>query len=181
MKTDNELIAEFMGLTPDKETKYKAMTCNKTKEECTNKTCFIDTHLKQVCFGHEQEITHGQKMKVIRKKAEWLKFCLDIGWDKSQLDELDKLWDKFKDEAGNLKPVVASTEDQEELWQSVNSNKPKYIMLTNVHTEGMPVQWLDFWAEIENWYGDIRKRETGEQFLKRMQSNFTITRNPKQP
>lgn len=29
------------------------MTCNKTKEDCTNKTCFIDEHLKQVCFGSE--------------------------------------------------------------------------------------------------------------------------------
>lgn len=100
-----------------------------------------------------------------------------LGWIEPSLDTVNEI----PDGPGNNytpfgEPVPSEQEKQEEMWQSVNPNKPKYCMLTNVHTEGMPVQWLDFWAEVENWYGDISKRETGEQFLKRMQTKFSITR-----
>lgn len=45
------------------------------------------------------------KNQAAKKKAEWMAYCLDIGFcDKSQLDELSAIWDKYKDENGNLKP-----------------------------------------------------------------------------
>jgi len=47
-----------------------------------------------------------------------------------------------------------------------------------VYTDGMPLPLLEFWAQVENWYGDIQKKETGEQFLKRMLEKYTITRKP---
>lgn len=45
------------------------------------------------------------KNQAAKKKAEWMAYCLDIGFiEKSQLDELSALWDKHKDENGNLRP-----------------------------------------------------------------------------
>jgi hypothetical protein len=38
-----------------------------------------------------------------RACAEWLAYCLSIGWNKAQLDELEALWWKHHDEQGNLK------------------------------------------------------------------------------
>jgi hypothetical protein len=31
----------------------------------------------------------------VKRCAEWLRYCLEIGWKKSQLDALEKLWWKF--------------------------------------------------------------------------------------
>lgn len=38
----------------------------------------------------------------IRKCAEWLSFCLSIGWRKSDLDCLEALWWRFHDDDGRL-------------------------------------------------------------------------------
>lgn len=42
---------------------------------------------------------------------------------------------------------------------------------------GISIEWQKVWAEVENWYGDIKKKETGEQFLKRMQATY-FTKTP---
>lgn len=34
--------------------------------------------------------------------AEWLAYCLEIGWLKSQLDDLERLWWQYHDDQGNL-------------------------------------------------------------------------------
>lgn len=34
--------------------------------------------------------------------AEWLDFCIRIGWEKSLLDKLEELWWKHHDDNGNL-------------------------------------------------------------------------------
>lgn len=39
---------------------------------------------------------------------------------------------------------------------------------------GISIEWQKLWSEIENWYGDIKKHETGEQFLKRMQATYFV-------
>lgn len=75
--------------------------------------------------------------------------------------------------------VTAPEAKKEELWQTVNPNKPKYAMTTNLNTEAMPVNWIDIWCEIENWYGDHKKRETAEQLLIRLQKKFDIILKPK--
>ncbi len=38
-----------------------------------------------------------------KRCAEWLANCLKLGWRKDQLDELEALWWKYRDENGNLK------------------------------------------------------------------------------
>jgi hypothetical protein len=51
----------------------------------------------------EAEPTHSQKTKAIKKCSEWLVYCLEIGYDKSALDELQKLWWQHHNEDGTLK------------------------------------------------------------------------------
>jgi|GEM_PF-3791232 len=48
------------------------------------------------------------KDKAVRQKADWLKYCLDIGFHKDDLDELSAVWDRVKDEYGNLRKLSAS-------------------------------------------------------------------------
>lgn len=38
-----------------------------------------------------------------RRMLDWLQYCLSIGWKKSQLKGLQKIWMEHKDENGNLK------------------------------------------------------------------------------
>src|SRR5688500_1028532 len=44
------------------------------------------------------------KNDAIKAKADWLKGCLDFGWSKDDIDELSEIWDRYKDEYGNLRP-----------------------------------------------------------------------------
>jgi hypothetical protein len=41
--------------------------------------------------------------KAIRECAEWLSYCLKIGWTKGQLDELEKIWWKYHDKGEDSK------------------------------------------------------------------------------
>lgn len=52
----------------------------------------------------------------------------------------------------------------------------KYIpVMTNVQDRtGISIEWQKLWSEIENWYGDVKKQESGEQFLKRMQATYFV-------
>lgn len=38
--------------------------------------------------------------KAIRECAEWLSYCLSIGWRKSDLDALESLWWQYHDDRG---------------------------------------------------------------------------------
>ena len=40
--------------------------------------------------------------KAIQACAEWLHYCLSIGWHKSQLDDLEALWWQYHDDDGRL-------------------------------------------------------------------------------
>lgn len=40
--------------------------------------------------------------KAIKKCAEWLVYCLEIGWKREQLDTLESLWWRWHDDNGNL-------------------------------------------------------------------------------
>lgn len=42
--------------------------------------------------------------------------------------------------------------------------------------DGINTHLLDVWHEIESWYGDIEKKETGEELLKRLQSQFLFSK-----
>lgn len=39
------------------------------------------------------------------KCGKWLAYCLQIGWSRTLLDDLERLWWKYHDEHGNFKQV----------------------------------------------------------------------------
>jgi hypothetical protein len=55
----------------------------------------------------------------LTKRAEWLVYCLEIGFTKEQIPELEKVWDTYKDEYGNLRPTTPSPVQGsvEERWE----------------------------------------------------------------
>ena len=54
--------------------------------------------------------------KGIEKCAEWLSYCLKIGWEKDQLDALENIYWKFRDGNGELKPLLEE-ESQEDIFR----------------------------------------------------------------
>lgn len=51
----------------------------------------------------------------------------------------------------------------------------EFVILSNVQNKKeINIEWLKVWSEVENWYGDPQKKETGEAFLKRMQKTYFI-------
>lgn len=71
--------------------------------------------------------------RAVKSCAEWLNYCLEIGWDKSQLDALEKLWWEHHDNKGRLikakltpsEPVEQrfTIEDMKASWQAGESYK----------------------------------------------------------
>jgi hypothetical protein len=49
------------------------------------------------------EAAMTKSIKAIRACAKWLSFCLSIGWSKSDLDALEALWWKYRDDNGVLR------------------------------------------------------------------------------
>lgn len=45
--------------------------------------------------------------------AQWLSFCLSIGWVHSDLDELERIWWEHHDERGRLKRADSSSVKKE--------------------------------------------------------------------
>lgn len=46
------------------------------------------------------------KEQAAQKKAEWLSYCLKIGFEKTELDTLGAVWDTFKDEYGDFRATT---------------------------------------------------------------------------
>jgi hypothetical protein len=65
---------------------------------------------KVVTISPKQDSAHtyeepaiGAEQRKARLCAKWLKYCIEIGWDKSQLDALQKLWMDNHDDQGKFK------------------------------------------------------------------------------
>ncbi len=41
-------------------------------------------------------------LKAIKACADWLRYCLSIGWSRDDIDALEALWWQYHDEYGNL-------------------------------------------------------------------------------
>ena len=50
-------------------------------------------------------LREGVTKRGSKKCAEWLAYCLETGWKKEQLDELEKIYWKWRDKNGELKAV----------------------------------------------------------------------------
>lgn len=44
-----------------------------------------------------------KERRAIKKCAEWLAYCLEIGWSKEHLNALEKLWWEYHDKNGKVK------------------------------------------------------------------------------
>lgn len=101
------------------EEKNDQRNCNYCKIDCLKNLKGIPCKAPRVIhLKLKQEVSPFKERKSMEAKAKWLAYCLEIGFiDKSQLDSLDKLWDKFKDPEGNFKKE--KEESQDELWTEV--------------------------------------------------------------
>lgn len=102
----------------------------------------------------KQEPTHSMIRKGVMKRAEWLSFCLSIGWQKDQLDGLGDIWDKHHDEAGNLttsEPVGKLEEKEERRF-----TKSEIIEIFNEYSEYMNdhEQHEGNRKEFSEWFDD---------------------------
>jgi len=49
------------------------------------------------------------------------------------------------------------------------------VISTNVRDQrNISMEWMEVWREIENWYGDIQRKETGQQLIERLQSRYEL-------
>lgn len=48
------------------------------------------------------EMSDKPTLRALRACAEWLCYCLSIGWRKDELDELERLWWRYHDRHGKL-------------------------------------------------------------------------------
>jgi hypothetical protein len=49
------------------------------------------------------------------------------------------------------------------------------VISTNVRDQrNISIEWMEVWGEIENWYGDIQRKETGQQLIERLQSKYGL-------
>jgi hypothetical protein len=62
--------------------------------------CALDKKLRQRVKG---QIEMSRSGRAIKECAEWLSYCLSIGWPKSSLDRLEALWWEYHDDYGRLK------------------------------------------------------------------------------
>lgn len=90
-------------------------------------------------------------------------------------------WIPMEDYIGGVKVALDMLKERnkptvkpEQTAQTSNPNKPDYIASTNVTTDEMPKSWIQLWEQIEIWYGDPLKRETGEQILNRLRKTFEL-------
>jgi hypothetical protein len=50
-----------------------------------------------------KDLREMRSQRAIKLCAEWLSYCLSIGWSKDTLNDLENLWWQYHDERGNLK------------------------------------------------------------------------------
>lgn len=66
-------------------------------------------------------------------------------------------------------PAASSPEGSKE---DASRNK---VQLSNITEQtGIELGWLLIWEQIEIWYGDIKKKETGKDFLLRLQKQYPL-------
>lgn len=52
----------------------------------------------------------------------------------------------------------------------------RHLKLANVdNVDNISDAWIALWEQVEIWYGDHTKKETGQEFLERMQRTFKLT------
>ncbi len=50
-------------------------------------------------------------------------------------------------------------------------------MAAQINNPDIHIDWLMLWYEVENFYGDLQKKETREELLKRLQTEYNLEAN----
>ncbi len=59
----------------------------------------------------------------------------------------------------------------------MDSSDLQKVISTNVRDQRrISIEWMEVWGEIENWYGDIQRKETGQQLVERLQATYDLSR-----
>ena len=61
-----------------------------------------DTPAKVALNDQLGQVPERATVAALRRCAEWLAYCLSIGWRRAQLDELEALWWQHHDRTGRL-------------------------------------------------------------------------------
>ncbi len=122
------------------------------------------------CATSSEKILVMNKDKAIQKKAEWLAYCLQIGFLKSDLDKLSATWDKFKDEYGNIKPESPSPtgdRDCEELKHDLDLMTMQKELGDEANDE--LAESLVQLNKVKNRFKDLVSRIVGSMALERVE------------
>lgn len=41
--------------------------------------------------------------------------------------------------------------------------------------KGLSIEWLSLWWEVEQFYGDLKQKESRDELLHRLQTEYTLT------
>jgi len=144
----------------------------------------------------KEDLLPNQKNKGHKKRAEWLSYCLSIGWKNDQLDDLQKIWDQHHDEAGNLvqsAPVNDAGGGREYLIEAIEEAMERERNASEEHhptgyylgleaaikiisyrpspqAEGQDTLWSEMYTRCTNSQGHLQ--------LDLVKKLFTITRKP---
>lgn len=143
-------------------------------KELKNIEALYDECVQEIDKRHPNEQPVEQKewdsKRIIGRVKDRFKELIEKGWD----------WRGFyngwlegrADMLAQIKGLGQYKPEQKEKLKS--SDWDYYIpVMTNIQNRtGISIEWQELWSEIENWYGDIKKKETGEEFLKRMQATY---------
>lgn len=95
-------------------------------------------------------------------------------WQPCEIDGRDPIWKSGYEQRLALRRKTVPEQKQESVAKKDASD---YFMLSNVpgkQQDGINPDLLALWSNIEIWYGDPKKTETGRDFLLRMQALFDI-------
>lgn len=127
-------------------------------------------------FGYGK-LGNGHVLKSDIKKLNWMKDKASALLEAKQ-GEIEN-WKKSYDELAykNVEiesQLAAKEEEMEEQKKEIAMLRLSKFSGNVPPCEGISSWLLSLWDQIEKWYGDLKKSETGEQFLKRMQATYLI-------
>jgi hypothetical protein len=63
------------------------------------------------------------------------------------------------------------------LQEAIVISSSGFLFPSTIRDTGIAIEWHEIWHEVEVWYGDVQKKESAEQFLKRLQSRYSVAKN----
>lgn len=112
-------------------------------------------------------------------------FCNVVTEINKMNNYLDKMRDDFYSGGYGFETIykldidrLNSLEDElrSSMKQLITKDEKPIISPNVVDQVGISEDWMELWDDVELWYGDIRRSETGKQFLERQQKKFILSK-----